>query len=359
MSNHNFFFRQIRILFEKIRQVGIFLKRKICQVMDFCKRLKKPFEILYHFASVVSSFTIFFGIIFYAIGHISKNNQSDNDLIMNQIKAEIKKGKISSIRIDDIHGFGYNSILATIDNKELVSKDNQNKFIIMDSVENDILHSMNDLLGLKSSYKVTFSYTLKNDKIDLHPQVDYVFDMIDDSTKEIVVKYGVHGHRFATKYNYMAIFKYSYDNEQYEIIGTYPICEKVNLITYEGEGERIETPQRIETEFNNLGCKKEQLLECYDKEKRFNLTGFWSGDYRDYWATTKYFGKVLILVKLDIDNWNALVNCYQPSYENEKNKLSWNIIYSENIEITKSNCEDEVLDKLIVDMDRYTKFLER
>ena len=329
---------------------------------DNLLRTWKFIEKISNFLQVIIPYFIFSGIILFFIGQVTRNNKSDNNLIMSQIQNAVGNGKIDSIRKEDLHGFGHDSILVTIDNQENLSQDIHNKLIIMDTVENKILHDMNDLLGFKSSYKITFSYVLGCEMIDLHPKLEYVFDMIEDedSAKELVVKYGIMEHGFGENINYIAIFKYSYDNTRYEIIGTYPVCEKLDLSEEYKEGNVLHIskyPQEVKTDFNNLNCQKLELLKCYDDEKNFNLTGYSDSTYKDCWAATKYHGNVLIIMQVDTDKMKALVNCYCPIYENDE--LAWNAVFSDYIDITRSECQNEVMEKLIQDFDDTIEVIEQ
>lgn len=330
-------------------------KIRLLRIWSYIKKMNNCFQ-------TIITYLVFSGVILFFIGYITNNNESDNNLIMSQIQNAVGNGKIDFICKEDLHGFGHDSILVTIDNKEKMSQDVQNKFIIMDTVENKILHDMNDPLGFKSSYKITFSYVLECEIIDLHPKVENVFNMIkdEDCAKEIVVKYGIREHGFGENINYVAIFKYSYDKTRYEIIGTYPICEKLDLTEEYQEGNKKikdTTPKIIRTGFNDdSDYQKEGLLRCYDDEKKFYLTGYSNQNYRECWATTKFHGNVLIIMQIDRNNMTALTNCYCPIYDNDE--LLWNAVYSEYIGITRSECQNEVLEKLVQDFDHTTELLE-
>ena len=121
--------------------------------------LKKIVHTMYQIVSVISTLAIFTGALYFVIGKVTNNNQSDNDLIMKQIKADIGENQqIINIEVADIHGFGNDSIIVTTANGNMSNEGDNNKLVILESVENEILNSMNDLLGLKSNYKITFSY---------------------------------------------------------------------------------------------------------------------------------------------------------------------------------------------------------
>lgn len=296
----------------------------------FYKKLKKCLKGLYGVASVVSTLTIFLGGLYYLVGQITNNNQSDNDLIMQQIKDEIcDDEQIVNMENVDIHGFGNNSIIVTSCNAGNVKWDGEdkNKFVIMDSVENEILHSMNDLLGVKSRYKPTFTYSIEAEGMHLYPVINCVSNIFGDSTKEILINYYVWGSTYSAYYT--AIFRYSYEHEKYEIVGTYPIVEKNNLTRYDENGNIVYNKSLlIDTKFNQVICESKEVDEFCDFDKSFNLTAY-SGYCRDYWAEFSNIGKMLVVVKHDRYDDEVLINCYQPSWKETEKKLRWNTIYSE------------------------------
>lgn len=331
-----------------------------CKYQKFLCIIKKSKRI----ADSIISYSFVIWIVLYGISRCINDNRSDNDLIKQQIEKNIGKGKITSIMQEDIHGFGNNSIIVTVGNKESLSQDIQNKIIIMDTVQNEILHNINDPFGLQSPYKVTFSYVLnnkiRNERVDLHPQIDSIIDIIGESdlTKEIIVKYGFFGVKKGYNINYIAIFRYSYEKTRYEIIGTYPVCEKLNLKTYPDENNKEEytmTVQTVHTDFNKQD-KSENSLLCYDADRQFNLTELSSYSYRDFWVDTQHYGRILVLAKVDMEKKTALVNCYYPLYEEDE--LAWNAIYSEYIPITSNECNDQILNALNQDMKGTIQLIE-
>lgn len=336
----------------------------------FCAKLKKvgkdaSKKILKLLVNFLLDF-ISLGLVFFVYGQLSGDNRSDNDLLKKQIDEHKGKGKITSIIKDDIHGFGNDSIIVTVGNQDFVSQDIQNKIIIMDTVQNETLHKMNDFLNLKSPYKVRFSYTLnskvRDESVDLHPLVDSIIDMVGDSDldKEIVVKYGVVGHKSTNIENvvYPAIFKYSYEKERYELIGTYPLCGKLNLRTYkeDGTGSSLDV-EKIHTNFNDVSGEEQTKLLFFDDEKQFSLTEIYNREYRDFWIDSKIWGKVLVLAKLDYDKWTTLVNGYYPVFDQETKELLWYAIFSEEMEIPEGIFNEEIMYKLVDDLDDDTMVL--
>lgn len=290
---------------------------------------KKIVHTMYQIISVISTLTIFTGALYFVIGKVTNNNQSDNDLIMRQIKADISENQqIVNVEVADIHGFGNDSIIVTTANESIRNEDDNNKLIILESVENEILNSMNDLLGLKSNYRITFSYGLSADGMILYPEISCVSDILGDSAKEILVDYYVWGSTYGAYYT--AIYKYSYELEKYELVGSYPIVNKHDVSKYDEDGNILSSwVQDVDTKFDALPCKDEEVYTFTDYEKSFNLT-LYSYYCRDYWAEFSNLGKVMVVVKRDKWEKEALINVYFASYDEMEGKLSWRVIYSEN-----------------------------
>lgn len=335
----------------------------IKKISSFCEKIKKYFNekrILrrtYNVISVLSTLTVFSGLLLFLYGNIVKSNQSDNDLIMKQIKKEVQNDSIVSLNIADIHGFGNNSIIVTTCN-ELSEKNNNNNLLILDSIDNEILRGMNDLLGTKSSYKVTFSYSLLSEDIWFIPETEYVLDILGDSTKEIIVKYYVLGSTYGA--NGTAIFTYSYEDEEYKIIGTYPQNEKMELYNYDEYGKVTGwTAQRIETIFDKEINNIKDGINCYDNNQQFNLNhGSWYG--QEYWIDSTTFGRLLVTVNVDKYNEKTTyINIYETLYEKENDKLSWNLLFSDYVDDFPDNyTKDDLVKALMELMDCQVDFIE-
>lgn len=320
----------------KERRIGLkiynnFLK-KFIHIVNFLN-IKKFFSKLYNIISILSTLLIFSGIIWYAYGHIVKNNQSDNDLIMDQIKEEIGEDKIIAIDGADIHGFGSNSIIVTTHSAELgLNQPDNNNLLILDSINNELLKDMNDLLGRKSNYKVTFSYNISSKNIRFLPRTEYVLDIIGDSTKELIVKYYIWGSTYGG--NGTAIFEYSYDEEKYKIIGTYPENKKINTRMYDESGDLIGfEAKKIKTVFKDKSITDKDVgkaIMCKSGKEEFNLNNG-SGYNQEYWVRGSSMGTVLATVNNDkYGKKETYINIYQPLYDNKE--LSWNLVYSENVD---------------------------
>lgn len=316
------------------------------------RKMKMALEMIYKVVSVVSTLTIFSGLVIYIYGHLVKNNQSDNDLIMNQITEEVNGEDIIGINVADIHGFGNNSIIVTTSNVNMVSygEGYRNNLVILDITENEVLHKMEDLLGLKSSYKTTFSYTILSDDIGFYPITEYVLDIIGDSTKEVIVKYYVFGSTYAA--NGTAIYTYSYKDSQYKLIGTYPENRKIDLYEYDNDGNYVmRRAQLIETGFKNDLVDENSAIKCYDKnDNRINLN-HGKGNEHEYWIRSSIFGCALVTVNMDDrENNPTYINIYQPIYDSQEENLKWNLVYSEDVQGFNSYYTEDDLVRVLMDI---------
>lgn len=287
------------------------------------RKICKLFSGLYRIVSVISTLAIFSGSIIYIYGMISNNNMSDNDLIMRQINEELENGeRIESITTDDIHGFGKNSIIVTSSNFPQKYGENSNaRFIIMETVENEILNNMNNLFGTNSEYKTTFSYNLISQ--GLIPKTNIVMDIVGDDTKEIIIDYECWGSTFGAYYS--AIFMYSYEKMQYELIGTYPVVRKENL----------QHCIIVDNYFNKMPDDEYHYNNFTDSfGNTFNLTSY-SYYCRDYWMKLSSTFDCLVVFEFYKTEPRCLVNIYQTYYRDGENSINWNLMYSEYVETSK------------------------
>ena len=283
---------------------------------------------IYNVLSVISTLTILSGAILFVYGNVKDSNTSDNNLIMEQIKKVTKDKKIISVNTTDIYGFGNESILVTASNYKESTKDNYgNNLVILDRMDNEILRKMNDFWGIKSSFKTTHNYSIYCDDVCFIPKTRYVIDIVGDKTKEVIVQYKYLGSVDGA--NGTAIFKYSYDDEQYHIIGTYPNCEKIDLREYDEEGKLLDgiAPKEVETNFFNLEDTSWSPV-CFDGEKKFTFND--GLQYcKEYWVDCKKWGRVLVIVHVDKDDQQTYINIYYA--RGEEDELLWYILFSEKV----------------------------
>lgn len=293
-------------------------------------KVKNFFLRIYGIASVVSTLSIFIGIVLFLIGKITSNNQSDNDLIMSQISKEVGNATITSINMADIHGFGNESIVVTAG--EETSMNGQGELIILDSVNNKILNEMNDPLGLKSSYKTTFSQRLSSEGQGLFPYNVEFINVDNSPAKEIIVQYMSWGSAYNV--NYPAIYRYSYELEKYELFGTLPIPYFMDNKFY--NADKKVTGYRVIYENTSLDGiipkqVKSDFCHCIvsDGIKEYDLPVY-SDSCVYYWTKTEenYSKNDLVVVYKNYDTDKYGINVYCPSENN--NKLTWGLMESIN-----------------------------
>lgn len=314
---------------------------------------------VYKVISVISTLTIFSGLVLFIYGNIIDSNTSDNNLIMEQIKKETKEDDIISVSTADIYGFGNESIIVTASNhKECNKEDYGNKIVILDKIDNKILQKMNDFFGIKSNFKTTHNYSIYCEDVCFIPKTRYVIDITGDKTKEIIVQYSVLGS--VDSANHTAIFKYSYSDEQYHIIGTYPNCEKKDLRHNDKDGNLLEgvgfVP--VDTNFSKLEDDIWSPI-FFDGEKYFNLnTGLFY--CKEYWIDCTIWGRLLVIVHVDKYDQHTYINVYSPGdIDEDDNELKWYIIYSENVkEFSDFYTRDDLVKELVRILGGEVKFLE-
>ena len=312
----------------------------------------------YKFITVITTLLAFICVPIFIYGVIARKNISDNDLIMQQVKKEIGNGVITSLDVTDIHGFGYNSIIASVADEELYSDTVNNKLIIMDYVDDSFLRTMYDLFGFKCAYKTTLSYTLyDNTGMEMYPKVINAINIDGDTCKEIIVKYGIHRQDLkVTNINLFAIFQYSYEKEKYELKGTYPVIKKYDLSTeeYDGNIHKITSIFKdITTDFHIFYDENPpRVVTCHDSDdNNFNLTPYIDSTEIQFWVHGKNaYGTMLVLVEVDRDKENALINCYIPLLYQDQDEVKWRVLYSEYMNTSKSQCKEEVIEKLENDL---------
>lgn len=348
---------------EKIRKMRIQKKlgERILSFVKGCSRLKeskiiKVVHLIFNVITVFTTFIAFIGVPIYIYGLVTKRNISNNNLIMEQILEETEGGEITSIDTSDIHGFGYNSIIVSIANEDYMSKNVKNKLIIMDFIDGSILRKMNDLFEFKSAYRTTFSFTLHdNISTEFYPKINYVMDIIGGTSKEIIVRYGVHKQNSPASNIYLyAIFQYSYDREKFELMGTYPQVEKYDLVTEYVEGNKYyisRKAKRIITNFHSMYNNPKGVVPCYDDDNNhFNITPFINQGDMQFWVYNKNYGNMLVLASVDMEEKKVLINCYEPTLSDNENEIEWLVEYSEYMDIEKSECKNEVIEKLETDL---------
>ncbi len=177
---------------KNIKKLGIRLISK----SSFFKRVKIKIKKINDVIAVISSYSIFFGLILFLIGTVIRLNIVEDDLFINDIKKQLpKNSRISSVLKDDIHGFGNETIIVSAVNRKN-NFDNEiqspNQLFIYDKVENDILKYIYRPLGIGSSYHLKYKLSLCDNEGDvmLNDLNDIKFlDLTGDMFKEVVATF--------------------------------------------------------------------------------------------------------------------------------------------------------------------------
>lgn len=319
----------------------------ISKVIISLKKKRLIFSKIYSVISVFATLTIFSGLILFIYGKIVKNNRSDNDLVMKQIKDEVQNEEICSLNTADIHGFGNTSIIVTTSENTGAGIGN-NRLLILDVVDNDILRDMNDFFHTKSNFKTTFSYSLSSEEIHFWPETQYVLDILGNSAKELIVKYYVWGSNYSA--NCTAIFSYSYKDEAYELIGTYPENNKYDLKELDKHGNvKRRYAKIIETCFNDNEKVGFDFIRCTDGKTSFNLNC--GADYNDeYWIREGNRNELVIVTSDPYFEQKTYINIYQPIYDEADRALKWNLLYSEYAKLNAYNYSKDDLARELMNM---------
>ncbi len=319
---------------EKIGLLSNHIRTNILKMCKLEKRiaekryLKKFFKRVYNFTSVVSTFSVFFGVVLFFIGKITSNNQSDNDLIMQQVRNEVGDATITSIYVADIHGFGNDSIVVTASEENIIN--GQGELIILDSVNNKILSEMNDPLGLKSSYKTTFSQKLSAEGQGLIPYNVEFINVDNSPAKELIVQYMVWGSTYYA--NYPAIYRYSYESEEYELFGTLPIPYYIDNKFYGSDGEVIGYQVIYENTtldgYVPIQMKSDYFHSIISDGKREYDLPVYSDSCNYYWTKMEddYSKNDLVVVYKNYDTGKYGINIYYPCIKD--GKLTWGLTES-------------------------------
>lgn len=193
-------------------------------------KIKSVIKSFYDIVQIISTLSIFSGIAIFIVGKVICVNLTDDDLILNNIKKQVPKEQyLEKMYVDDIHGFGNESIVCiAYDNKSF-----SNSLFIYDKVENDVLNKLNSFFGFNYKLKYNFSLLDKQGNKGIVTENSgtenghYTIELLDivdldgDLFKEIVVKFIPEP---TTSYNIfnVAIFSYSFEDNNYYISGTFP-----------------------------------------------------------------------------------------------------------------------------------------
>lgn len=300
----------------------------------------------YTFISVLSTLTVFSAIFLFIIGQVGLGSSCDDDLIMRDIKKQIPNNlKITSMTMQDIHGFNNDSIVVLAANEHGGSSANQ--LLIFDKIDNGILNQINNFAGYGSNYKLSYIFSLAFED-DENKLFGYALELLDvveltgDTSKELVIMF-MAAPPGTSCYYQIGIFSYSFDKHEYHLIGTYPPVSEYELTE---DNHYWNTP--APTVFHAENANQYNL---YNKDERFELE-YGTYDDNDFYIESN--GRLLLIRTQMI--WDKeshtephrhTISVFDPRYNHEKDELEWNVIFSkETTEYTHYCTEDFVINFL-------------
>lgn len=209
------------------------------QKMHFLKQVLKT---TYQFISIISTFSIMFGLILFFYGRFTLFNKTDDDLIIESIKKGLGDYSIEQIIRADLHGLGNESIIVVAETgnyidfpegtyPEGVSVQPRSKLLFYDQINNSFLQSVYNLFGYGSQYSLRYSFAVSDSFTTVNTaykaEIVDVIDLTYDGRPEIIVQFSffpgsagiiLHG-----------IFSYSVQAQSYYLIGTLPGFSEENL----------------------------------------------------------------------------------------------------------------------------------
>lgn len=304
-------------------------------------QIKSIGKLVYSIISIISTLAVFSAVLLYAFGKIGGGALSDDALIMKNIREQMPENLgINSIHMEDIHGFGNESMIVLASDD--VGDKTNNQLLIFDTVNNSILQKINYLFGYGSNYKMVYSFSLDDPRLDTKFSMGYYLEIIDiidltgDLSKEIVVKFmpvppGTSG------YYEVAIFTYSYENQGYMLLGTYPSAGLYDL------DEHRTNIYAGSVFHDSTAC----LSNLYGSEPLFNLE--WSTmDDHDFF--TSNYSVYLIRTKMiwgedesHVDPHQHIISVFQPWYNDESGELMWRVVFSDIMTEKVPYCSREIV----------------
>ncbi|MCI8771342.1 MAG: hypothetical protein HFH73_09370 [Lachnospiraceae bacterium] len=299
---------------------------KRCFRKKFKHKMAKCIKNIYSIISVMATLTVFSALLLFLLGRSNLGKVCDDDLIMQRIKNQVPSNlQISDIKMEDIHGFGNESIIVlAVDYKD---SEIANQLLIFDKIDNAILNQFNNILGFGSNYKLSYSFSMEglydesiaDNRYDL--KIIDLIDMTGDFSKELVVDIMSY-HPGSGLYSMIGIFSYSYKKHAYYLLGTYPKSELYDT-------DKFFNP--VSTDFRK---GNPTYRNVYDKNETFNLE--YSSKYQyDFFVESWLFGIILVRTRKvleqvdDPDTWYYILNVFKPLYDSTEDELEWEVLISE------------------------------
>lgn len=245
--------------------------RMDAQCRKILDRLLAILRRIYQVAGVISTLTIFTAVVLFIAGKMGLETASDDDLIMRDIRKQIPENlTIADITVEDIHGFGNESLIVLADDKDRYYDEDSrnsksaNQLLVFDKVENSILNQVYNFAGYGSNYKLSYMFSLSSEYLESE-LAGYMIEFVDiveltgDTSRELVVRFMMCPPGTSGRYE-IGIFSYSFDKQAYDLIGTYPPAGGYSL----DEGERKPAPTVFHSE-------TAEHYNFYDKSVCFQL----------------------------------------------------------------------------------------
>lgn len=321
-------------------------------------RLLAILQRIYQIAGVISTLTIFTAVVLFIAGKIGLETASDDDLIMRDVRKQIPDNlTIADISVEDIHGFGNESLIVLADDTDRYYDEDSrnsrsaNQLLVFDKVENSILNQVYNFAGYGSNYKLSYMFSLSSEYLESE-LAGYMIELMDiveltgDTSRELVVKFMMCPPGSAGIYE-IGVFSYSFDRQAYDLIGTYPPAGVYSL----DEGGRKPAPTVFHSE-------TAEHYNFYDKRVCFRLE-----EGSD--LTCSFFAEGddgAVLVRADAiwgdgesrrDPHRYVVSVFQPRFNQQTAELEWKVVFSKETAEYIEFCTQEIITDFIRANDRY------
>lgn len=330
---------------KKIINIFSTSKSAIKRVQGFKINIKK----VNHVISIISSYSIFFGIFLFLIGSVGRLNIVEDDLLLNDIKKQLpKNSKISSVLKDDIHGFGNETIIVSAVNRNKNFdnvRQSPNQLFIYDKVENDILRYLYRPLGIGSSYHLKYKLSLSDNEGDvmLNDLDDIKFiDLTGDMFKEVIATFNSIGASDGVDLPCII----SWIDGSYRFIGSFPSGYEDYLENTESlKNDLKKTHTQNELYYWNASARDEKIYlnGCMRSFNWFFLDADEDGNDELIvcawqWRENESRGSEHFY-RIDI---------YKPSYDSAKsNFLEWDLLFSKGTSEKIEKCDLDFVKKFI------------
>lgn len=166
-------------------------------------------------------------LAFILISQLFGASMIEDDLIYRDIQRETPKNvHITKMMSEDLHGYGNKSIICLAENgTHEGTEEANNLLLIFDKVDNKLFRQAHDMLGLKSSYRRKYRFSVYEPNWESQPgyrmTVEAIIDLNGDGNKEIILS--MVELPYVSGYNSnVVILTYDVRSSEYKVAGTYP-----------------------------------------------------------------------------------------------------------------------------------------